>query len=223
MWRNPLFYSTASGRPRVLFRFLGRSHFPEPEGGTSGPFPFLPQGHFRKRKDGPREYAGFASRAFSAYRKTDLGGHIFRIPDFETPPDGPWGPQSVRPRLGTSRRTSGGAKTHGVVSHNLKTDLGVAKRGRPVSQLLQMELGGVQKPLGRLVTPSRRTSGYSSGLQPFLYPSRWTSGGTDSLTQDFCTPPDPLPDFPVHRGHRISTYRLPIDNSLSFPCLDGQC
>lgn len=59
---------------------------------------------------------------------------------------------------------------------------------RTFSPLTKADLGGVQKPLGRLATP-----------------------------------PDPLPDFPVHRGHRISTYRLPIDNSLSFPCLDGQC
>ena len=58
---------------------------------------------------------------------------------------------------------------------------------------------------------------------PFRTTSRQTSGGTNSRIPQFCTPPDPLPDFPVHRGHRISTYRLPIDNSLSFPCLDGQC
>lgn len=184
------FYSTSSGHPRV--RRSGHCNLADSailqyvfrlSSGTakrdrtvsrssSGPLPFLPQGHFRKRKDGPRATGGFASRAFSPLTKADLGGHISPDWDFETPPDGP----------------RGCAKRQTLFSHHLKTDLGaVLKGGVPFR------------------TTSRQTSGYSFGLQPFLYPSR------------------PLPDFPVHRGHRISTYRLPIDNSLSFPCLDGQC
>lgn len=148
---------------------------------------------------------------------------------------------------------------------------GVAKCRTSIWLPLQMDLGGVQKPLGRLATPqdrprgcpkgnppfghgwaylwvvlnvvtafrttSRQTSGSLNVVSAFGDPSRWNSGGTVLPQGHFCTPPDrprgslkggvpfryPLPDFPVHRGHRISTYRLPIDNSLSFPCLDGQC
>ncbi len=162
--------------------------------------------------------------AFSAYRKADLGGHIFRIPDFEPPQDRPrggakrqtlfWhhlqtdlgGVQREIHRLDTAGHTFGGsAKCRHSISHHLRTDLG----GNIflIQDFCTPPDGprGVQKPLGRLATPPDRPRGTVLGFS------------------HFCTPPDPLPDFPVHRGHRISTYRLPLDNSLSFPCLDGQC
>ena len=75
----------------------------------------------------------------------------------------------------------------------------------PFSSFTKTDLGAVLKGDIPFRTTSRQTSGYGFPDSGFSYPSR------------------PLPDFPVHRGHRISTYRLPLDNSLSFPCLDGQC
>ncbi len=134
------FYSTASGCPRappkVSCRFAvilgtssGFSGFPIFRNLKDGPrgshFPFLPQGHFRKRKDGPRATDGFAQGHFrhsprqtSGVSKrefvfwlplrTDLGGHILGIPHFEPPPDGP----------------RGGAKCRHSISHRLQTDLG---------------------------------------------------------------------------------------------------
>ena len=133
------------------------------------------------------------------------------------------------------RQTSGVAKTHGVVSHHIQMDLGVAK----CRTSIWLPLGGPQNVLPRLGI-SRRTLGVSKSRWGVWLPLQMDLGGTVLPQGHFCTPPDrprghispnwdfepppdPLPDFPVHRGHRISTYRLPIDNSLSFPCLDGQC
>lgn len=130
------------------------------------------------------------------------------------------------------RQTSGVAKTHGVVSHHIQMDLGVAK----CRTSIWLPLGGSQNVLPRLGTSRRTLGGGPKAVGAFGYPSRWTSGVQFCLKGIFVplqtdlggTFPQigilsPLPDFPVHRGHRISTYRLPIDNSLSFPCLDGQC
>lgn len=99
-----------------------------------------------------------------------------------------------------------------------------------------LPLGWTQKPLGRLGPPPDVPRGTFSGF-PILSPLRTDLGVTFPQIGILRPPPDrpwgllkggvpfryPLPDFPVHRGHRISTYRLLIDNSLSFPCLDGQC
>lgn len=124
MWRNPLFYSTASGRPRDLFRFLPKGHFPEPEGWTSGPFPFLPQGHFRKRKDGPRGLTDLPQGHFRHSPRRTSGGAKRGWPVSHNLRTDLGGPQNVRPRLGTSRQTSGGPKSGLDVWDHLKTDLG---------------------------------------------------------------------------------------------------
>ncbi len=112
MWRNPLFYSTTSGRPRAPpkavgafrgrprgpFRFSLIQDFPEPEGGTSGPLPVLGRSHFRKRKDGPRVFFLFCRKGISGNARRDLGGCPNVVPAFGDPPSG--GPKMCSPRLG---------------------------------------------------------------------------------------------------------------------------
>lgn len=174
----------------------------------------------------------------------DLGGHIFPDWDFVTPSrrtSGYWricyatifATHQDRPRgllkhmawfRTTSRHTSGVAKREFVFWLPLQTDLGGgAFSGFPILSPLQTNLGAVLKAVGAFRTTSRRTSGVAKSRRGVSLPPPDRPRGTVLGFSHFCTPPDPLPDFPVHRGHRISTYRLLIDNSLSFPCLDGQC
>jgi len=81
--------------------------------------------YFRNLKDGPRDYAGFAPRAFSSLTKADLGvakcrtsiwlplqthlgRHILGIPHFEPPPDRPRGSLNVVSAFGDPSRWNSG-------------------------------------------------------------------------------------------------------------------
>lgn len=123
MWRNPLFYSTTSGRPRDLFRFSPIRDFPEPEGWTSGYSNFTDSAVLEYHKDGPRDYAGFGSVPFSSYRKDGPRGTGGFAPKgiFATHQDRPRGSLNVVSAFGDP---SGCAKSRWGVSHHLKTDLG---------------------------------------------------------------------------------------------------
>ncbi len=193
------FYSTASGCPRappkVSCRFAvilgtssGFSGFPIFRNLKDGPrgshFPFLPQGHFRKRKDGPRATGGFASRAFSPLTKTDLGVVLKDKLSFRT----------------ASRRTSGVAKCRTSIWLPLQMDLGgVHFSGFPIFGVSQGWASGIRRiclkghfrriartdlglltdlPKGIFVTHQDRPRGCPKENLSFGYPSGQTSGVT---------------------------------------------
>lgn len=146
-------------------------------------------------------------------------------------------PRAVLKAIGAFRTTRGCPKGNPPFGHGWADLGGGAKCRHSISHNLQTNLGYNILRIPQFVTPSRRTSGGAKTHGVVSHNLKTDLGGAFSGFRIVRPPPDrprgslkggvpfryPLPDFPVHRGHRISTYRLPIDNSLSFPCLDGQC
>ncbi len=128
------------------------------------------------RKDGPRATGGFASRAFSSFTKADLGAVLKAVGAFRT----------------TSRRTSGGTFSQiGILSPPSRRTSGVVLNVVTAFRTASRWTSGVSKSRWGVWLPLQTDLvAVLKGDIPFRTTSRRNLGGTVLPQGHFCTPQD---------------------------------